>query len=50
LSLDKLIQEFVHGGWVLELLIVRRERLQKKREEFSRKGRKARKEERLFAE
>ena len=29
LSLDKLIQEFIHDGWVLELLIVRRERLQK---------------------
>ena len=27
LSLDKLIQEFIHGWWVLELLNVRRERL-----------------------
>jgi len=29
LSLDKLIQEFIHGWWVLELLNVRRERLRK---------------------
>ena len=29
-SLDKLIQEFIHGVRVLELLIVRRERLRKK--------------------
>jgi len=33
-SLDKLIQEFIHGVRVLELLIVRRERLQKKLQKF----------------
>jgi len=37
LSLGKLIQEFVHGGWVLDLLIVRRERLQRKKSNYDKK-------------
>jgi len=34
LSLGKLIQEFVHGRRVLELQVVRRERLKKKLQKF----------------